>query len=292
MCSSDLSLLVVVPDWGRDAKLAVLDASTGIPVWECPVLRDMLFDTAVSSAGVFTLESFDRRQRLKGYSLAKGEPLFPDYLVNDGDLTEIAMAGEHIVLTGDRSLPRAAVLDRTGREVFSVRPAGAEYLAAAVVDGTLIVATDRGTFGYARADSYASEQMAARAAGSGDPCQLVRLAQAAAELDQSDAAQRILAQALRATTDDAGYLRIADRLSGLRDRIHERHTPILRCVRMDRPPTIDGILADDWDESACRASTDPNSSKQYCQAPHPTATSSQGPQHAAPADGEAPTTFQ
>jgi len=60
----------------------------------------------------------------------------------------------------------------------------------------------------------------------------------------------LLCDALERVTNDGDYLRIYDRLSGIRDGIHEKNHPTIRCVKVDRPPEIDGIMADDWDEGA------------------------------------------
>ena len=252
--------LVVVPDWARNAKMQVLDAETGMALWERVLLRDTLFDVAVDSRGVFTVETFDRNQRVRAFSLIKGEPLFPDYIVGDSDLTTIGLSGECIVASGQQARPRVVVLDGNGQEAFGAVPAGIEYLSAEVVDGTLVAATDRGAFGYGASDAAAAQWRAVRAAeplkapGDGDASdadKLVRIAQYCFEDGNSRAALALLAEAAQDTASDADYFRIYDRLAGVRDRVHEEHAARLRCVKMDRPPTIDGLIADDWDESAC-----------------------------------------
>ena len=246
--------LVVVPDWAQNAKMQVLDAETGTALWERVLLRDTLFDAAVDSRGVFTIETVGGKQRVKAFSLAKGEPLFPDYIVGDSDLTTVGLSGECVVLSGQQARPRVLVLDGNGMEAFAAVPAGVEYLSAEVVDGTLVVATDRGTFGYGKTDTAVAEWRAVRAAEpvkAPDADSLVKMAQYCFEGGKHRAALPLLAEAVQDAPDDADYFRIYDRLSGIRDQVHEEYVPRLRCVKMDRPPTIDGLIADDWDESAC-----------------------------------------
>ena len=242
--------LVIVPDWGVNARLQVVDSTSGNTLWEHAAPRDTLFDTAVDDRGVYTLETVAREQRVKGFSLAKGEPLFEDHMVQDNDLTTLVTYGDCIIVSGEQARPRAAVLNRKGEEIFSVTPGGVEYLGAGAADGTLVVATDRGTWGYGRVDTLAVQLAAERVAASEKPDDLERLAQAFCAAADLNAAAATLAKAMQIAPDDGDYLRIYDRMSGIRDRIHERNVPTLRCVKMDRPPVIDGLIADDWDESA------------------------------------------
>jgi len=247
--------LVVTPEWAQNAKLQVLQVDSGRLVWERDVPRDTLFGAAVGDGVVYTLESAARVQKVKARRLADGEDAFPEFFVRNSDLSTIDIRGNTLLLTGDMGQPRAVVLDSQCRQILEVQPPGAEYLSAGFVDGKLIVATDRGTFGYGRADVHGSGLAAATIADGRKQASinklddLLRIAQHCFELQDYSTAQDLLVRAME-NAGDGDYLRIYDKMSAVRDLLHERRPPVLRCTRMDRPPAIDGLLADDWDEQS------------------------------------------
>jgi len=229
----------------------VLSARTGETVWESEIARDTIFDAAVNDRGVYLLERAGRLLRMRAFSLRTGEALFDEVELEGGDLRNLVVEGDYVLLTGERAWPRVVLLERAGREVFSFRPDGAEYLAADVVDGVLLVATDRGTFGCGRVDSDAAAAAAARLGEATQWSDWLMVARCAENMGDIQAAVAAVSRAMEAAPTDGDYVRLYDRLAGLRERLHTRTHPVLRCVKMDRPPEIDGILADDWNESTC-----------------------------------------
>ncbi|NQT21617.1 MAG: PQQ-binding-like beta-propeller repeat protein [Planctomycetes bacterium] len=244
--------LVVIPDaHATDGKLMVLNTATGRVMWQRDVARDSIFDAAVNSRGVFVLQRLGMEQHLRAFDVAGGKPLFKSYRIAMADLRSMELHGDYVILNGEQAAPRVLVLNRARRRAFAAWPPGAEHLAAAVVGSSLIVATDRGTMCYARTDPAATAHRAAGAAEPESAADLLHAAQRALEMKKLPVAIKLLTSAMAQAQTDADYLRIYDRLAGVRNRLHESTHPVMRCVRMDRPPEIDGILADDWDESAC-----------------------------------------
>jgi len=244
--------VVVIPDnFSRAGKLQVLETGTGKTLWERGVDRDTVFDTAINSRAVFVLARSGREQCLRGFSMDSGEALFDDYKIPIADLQTVEAYGDHVVLTGEQARPRVLVLNRGRKAALTLRPPGADSLSALVVGGALMVATDRGTFCYSRAHVAPAEHAAARAAEPESTADFLGAAQRAFEIGSLPDAIRLLCAAMERTDNDVDYLRMYDRMSGIRDALHEKEHPAVRCVKMDRPPEIDGIMADDWDESAC-----------------------------------------
>ena len=244
--------VVVIPSkYTAAGRLVVLAAGTGATVWEMETVRDSIFGAAVDDRGVYLLERSGRSLRVRAFSLKTGEALFEEVTIEGGDLHNLALHGDYILVSGERAWPRVVLLNRSGREVFAFRPAGSEYLVATVADGMLIVATDRGTYGLGRRDAGAAAVVAAGIDEPSEWTEWLQVARSSEKMTDISAAVDAICKAMAANPPDNDYLRLHDRLSGLRERLHTRRHPVLRCVQMDRPPEIDGILADDWNESTC-----------------------------------------
>ncbi|MBI4577323.1 MAG: PQQ-binding-like beta-propeller repeat protein, partial [Planctomycetes bacterium] len=246
--------LVLVPfTRDEDPRAVRLDARTGELRWAFHAELGPVDSAYVAGSDLYLLTGNLGDFVVTAVDLTRGEARWRWKAPPGHGLRSLQVAGEYLVLPHSREAPgRVFILERaSGTLVQQVEMPGRKVVDARCIDGVLVVATDRGVFGYGPRDGPRLDREVAAAVlglrGGDDGALRGRLGGLYAALGDLASAREALLGVLsseRVALQD--YDDAYRRLEAVKEAQGEATPPSLDCPRMERPPEIDGELNDPW----------------------------------------------